>query len=342
MFKITPAILFLGLLLSAGSVISGTDSELRQQRQKQINIIEQISQQMLPNPAWLETAAWRSFLAELRSEEMLSMPLQQFVRHFNRRAHALPFTHFYLLPRRPSDNAAPGSDNAAQSQATVPELAFTQPMAAVGVLRVARFDLDPQLVSAQLAEIHQQKLSALIIDLRGNTGGSFPSVVALSRYLRSESLNAGYFLTRRWFMQHGDYPDQAQRQRIARLQTLDLQAFADMLQRDGALQLELPAHNDPVFTGRLLILTDGDTGSAAEPFVYLMQQQGVTVVGETTDGAMLSGDRVPVDDDLLLFLPVADYMAPDGTRLDLVGVQPDVAVPGEQALDTALDLLACD
>ncbi|MBU1187507.1 MAG: S41 family peptidase [Gammaproteobacteria bacterium] len=342
MFKITLALLFLGLLLCAGSVISGTDSELRQQRQQQIDIIEQISQQMLPNPAWLETAAWRSFLAELRSEAMLSLPLEQFVRHFNRRADALPFTHFHLLPRKPSGKVEAASSSAAQPLAAEPELTFTQPAAGVGVLRVARFDLDPQLVSAQLAEIHQQNLSALIIDLRGNTGGSFPSVVALSRYLRSESLNAGYFLTRRWFMQHGDYPDQAQRQNIAALQTLDLQAFADMLQRDGALQLELPAHNDPVFNGKLLILTDGDTGSAAEPFVYLLQQQGVTIVGEVTDGAMLSGDRVPVDDDLLLFLPVADYVAPDGTRLDLVGVQPDVAVPGEQALATALQLLARD
>ncbi|GAB4123501.1 MAG: hypothetical protein Tsb0027_21430 [Wenzhouxiangellaceae bacterium] len=342
MFKFTPALLCIGLLLSIGCASSGGGSALHQQRQQLIDSIEQISQQMLPNPAWLETAAWRSFLTELRSEEMLSLPLEQFVRRFNQRADALPFTHFHLLPRKPYGKSAAASGTAAQPQVAEPELAFTQPAAGVGVLRVARFDLDPQQVLTQLAEIHQQNLSALIIDLRGNTGGSFPSVVALSRYLRSESLNAGYFLTRRWFMQHGDYPDQAERQRIARLQTLDLQAFADMLQRDGALQLELPAHNDPVFNGRLLILTDGDTGSAAEPFVYLMQQQGVTIVGEVTDGAMLSGDRVPVDDDLLLFLPVADYMAPDGTRLDLVGVQPDVAVPGEQALDAALQLLARD
>jgi len=342
MFKITPALLFLGLLLSAGSAISGTDSELRQQRQQQIDTIEQISQQMLPNPAWLKTAAWRSFLADLRSDEMLSLPLETFVKTFNRRADALPFTHFYLLPRKPSGKAAAAGSSAVQKQVAVPELAYSEPMAGVGVLRLARFDVDPQLVSAQLAEIHQQNLSALIIDLRGNTGGSFPSVVALSRYLRSESLNAGYFLTRRWFMQHGDYPDPAQRQTIARLETLDLKAFADMLQSKGALQLELPAHADPVFSGRLIILTDGDTGSAAEPFVYLLQQQGVTIVGEVTDGAMLSGDRVPVDDDIMLFLPVADYVAPDGTRLDLIGVQPDVSVPGEQALAAALQLLATD
>jgi len=342
MFKTTAATLSICLLLNAGCAISATGSAAQQQRQQQIDTIEQISQQMLPNPAWLKTAEWRSFLADLRSEEMLSLPLETFVKSFNRRADALPFTHFYLLPRKPSGKAVAAGSSAMQKQVAVPELAYSEPMTGVGVLRVARFDVDPQLVSAQLAEIHQQNLTALIIDLRGNTGGSFPSVVALSRYLRSESLNAGYFLTRRWFMQHGDYPDQAQRQRIARLQTLDLQAFADMLQRDGALQLQLPAHNDPVFNGRLLVLTDADTGSAAEPFVYLLQQQGVTIVGEVTDGAMLSGDRVPVDDDLLLFLPVADYVAPDGKRLDLIGVQPDVEVPADQALAVALELLTPD
>ena len=341
MCKITPPALLLCLtLVTACAQQQAIDPQ--QQRLQLISKIEQISNEMLPNPAWLESPQWQAFLADLRSEEMISMPLETFARSFNRRAVDLPFTHFRLLPRQPQRVSAQSADNTDKTKVTASALGFTQPAAGIGVLRVAKFDIDPAMLTAQLAEIHQQTLNALIIDLRGNTGGSFPSVLALSQYLRSEPLNAGYFLTRRWFMQHGDYPDQAQRQAIPKLETLNLAAFADMLQREGALRFDLPAHSDPVFTGKLAILTDGDTGSAAEPFVYLMQQQGVPIVGEITDGAMLSGDRVPVDDDLVLFLPVADYMTPDGKRLDLVGVQPDVAVPADQALAMALELLAED
>ncbi len=341
MCKITPPALLLCLpFVTASEQQKAFDPQ--QQRLQQISKIEQISNQMLPNPAWLESPQWQAFLADLRSEEMISMPLETFARSFNRRADDLPFTHFRLWPRQPRRVSGQSADNTDETNVTASLLGFTQPAAGIGVLRVAQFEIDPALVAAQLAEIHQQNLSALIIDLRGNTGGSFPSVLALSRYLRSGPLNAGYFLTRRWFMQHGDYPDQAQRQAIPKLETLNLAAFAEMLQGEGALRLELPGHSDPVFTGKLAILTDGDTGSAAEPFVYLMQQKGVPIIGETTDGAMLSADRVPVDDDLMLFLPVADYMTPDGKRLDLVGVQPDVAVPAEQALAAALELLAED
>jgi len=337
---ITPALLLCLTLVIACAQQPAIDPQ--QQRLQQISKIAQISNDMLPNPAWLESPQWQAFLADLRGEAFLSMPLETFVRSFNRRADALPFTHYYLLPRKRYLTSTQSADSSAESRESTPRLEFSQPTAGVGVLRVARFEIDPALMTAQLAEIHQQNLSALIIDLRGNTGGSFPSVLALSRYLRSEPLDAGYFLTRRWFMQHGDYPDQAQRQAIPKLETLNLAAFAEMLQREGALRLELPAHSEPVFAGKLAILTDGDTGSAAEPFVYLMQQQGVPIVGETTDGAMLSGDRMPVDDELMLFLPVADYMTPDGKRLDLVGVQPDVVVSADQALIAALDMLAAD
>lgn len=341
MRKIIPAALLVSLNLVTACAQQPV-IEPQQQRLQQINTIEQISNEMLPNPVWLESPQWHAFLADLRSDEMLAMPLETFVRSFKQRADKLPFTHFRLVPRKPmaaSSGTADSSDLAAESTLG---LRFTQPAKGIGLLQVAHFEFEPESFSALSAEMDQADLAALIIDLRGNEGGSFPSVMALSRYLRSEPLDAGYFLTRRWFMQHDDYPDQAQRQAIPKLETLNLAAFAEMLQREGALRLELPAHSDPVFTGKLAILTDGATASAAEPFVYMMQQHGIPIVGETTDGAMLSGDRVPVDDDLVLFLPLADYLTPDGKRLDLVGVQPDVAVPADQALTAALELLAED
>jgi len=79
------------------------------------------------------------------------------------------------------------------------------------------------------------------------------------------------------------------------------------------MRLILPAHDDSIFEGRVVILTDAGTASA-----------------------MLSGESFPMDETFRLFLPVADYVTPDGVRLDRRGVAPDIEVPAEQALERAL------
>lgn len=210
----------------------------------------------------------------------------------------------------------------------------------VALLRVAHFEVEIEDMAQALAEIAMGDFSDLVIDLRGNEGGSFPSVLALARFLTNQETDAGIFLTRRWFARHGDYPDAAARASIPALAVLDLEAFAQQLAEDGAVRLVLPAHDDPVFAGRVIVLTDSETASASEPFVDLMQQAGAHVVGERTAGKMLSAERFPVDDTFRLFVPVADYMTADGRRLDGNGVKPDLQVPAAQALEQALELIA--
>ena len=162
MRRITPPALLLCLTLVTACAQQPA-VEPQQQRLQQINKIVQISNEMLPNPAWLESLQWQAFLADLRGEEFLSMPLETFVRSFNRRADALPFTHFRLLPRQPQHASGQSADNTDETKVTASALGFTQPAAGIGVLRVAKFEIDPAWVTAQLAEIHQQNLAALII-----------------------------------------------------------------------------------------------------------------------------------------------------------------------------------
>ena len=126
---------------------------------------------------------------------------------------------------------------------------------------------------------------------------------------------------------------------ITALETLDLDAFVEKLQREGATRLILPAHDQPIFEGRVVILTDSGTGSACEPLVDRLQRRGIPVVGERTAGAMLSAEFFPMDETFRLFAPVADYVTPDLVRLDRRGVFPDVEVRSEQALAHALAVI---
>jgi len=62
------------------------------------------------------------------------------------------------------------------------------------------------------------------------------------------------------------------------------------------------------------------------------------VVGEPTAGAMLSSETFELSDGWHLVVPVADYIAADGVRLEGRGVEPHVSVSAEDALRKALGL----
>lgn len=315
--------------LFAGAPPSASENALEHRAERVARIV-QVSAAAIANPAFLQTGEWHDFISWLQDDSVLQLDDTAFREAFNQASQALPFSHFRLFWRRPEGASEQGR----------PPVEVTALADDTALLRVRGFDFEPAVMTHVRARIFNGKYQKLVVDLRGNEGGSFPSVVALSSILSGEAIDAGVFLTRKWFIQHGDYPDDSQRAEIAALQTLDLEAFAARLQSDGAVRLVLPPHEEPVFEGRVVILTDRETASAAEPFVYLMQRRGAIVIGERTAGAMLSADRIPIDDTFTLFVPVADYMTADGVRLDQRGVMPDVAVAADAALDAATNLLS--
>jgi len=280
------------------------------------------------DPRWVAGPEWRQFKAMIRTAETQALDDAAFRAAFNDAADALPFSHFRLRWRE--------SRGSADEE---PMIALDWPRDGVARIKVRMFGGDPAEFSARMNEVIDADPKALVLDLRGTPGGSFPTAVALTRALTNESVDAGAWLARGWFERHGDVPDAQQYQTITALETLDLGAYVEKLKREGATRLILPAHDDPIFEGRVVILTDGATGSACEPLVDRLQNRGIAVVGERTAGAMLSGESFPIDETLRLFLPVADYVTPDLVRLDRRGVTPDIEVTGDRALDRALALL---
>jgi hypothetical protein len=87
----------------------------------------------------------------------------------------------------------------------------------------------------------------------------------------------------------------------------------------------------------LYILTNEYTGSAAEAFAYSMKAlDRATVLGEKTRGSAHNIDIEVVQEDFVLHLPVRKPVNPiTGTNWEHTGVEPHIAVPGEQALDKA-------
>lgn len=81
------------------------------------------------------------------------------------------------------------------------------------------------------------------------------------------------------------------------------------------------------YRGRVVVLVDSATGSAAEIFAAVLQDHGrATLVGRRTSGAVLASWFYSLPDGGQLQLSREDYVAPQGRRIEGVGIEPDLAV----------------
>ena len=155
---------------------------------------------------------------------------------------------------------------------------------------------------------------ALIIDLRRNGGGS-PSMIALitSFLLGPEPVHLNSFYER-----NGE-------------KTRQSWTFPYV---PGPR-----TPNKPVY-----VLTGNRTFSGAEEFAYnLKNLKRATIVGETTGGGAHPGGDISVTPHFRVFVPVGRPInAISGTNWEGIGVEPDIAVPQEDALNNAYRLALGD
>jgi hypothetical protein len=147
---------------------------------------------------------------------------------------------------------------------------------------------------------------AVIIDLRHNGGGSPFTIQLLSGYFLGESAHLNSFAWRG-------------REEIVQFWSLPYVPGRMMAETD------------------LYILTSRRTFSAAEEFTYnLKNLKRATIVGETTGGGAHPGGSRIIDDGFLVWVPQGRAINPiTKTNWEGTGIEPHVAVPGEQALDKA-------
>jgi C-terminal processing protease CtpA/Prc len=148
------------------------------------------------------------------------------------------------------------------------------------------------------------KYKSMVLDLRGNSGGSVDTLLHLIRH----------------FFDH------------------DVKV-ADVEMRTKT-ETSIAKSRGPVFPGKLIVLTDSQSASASEVFARVVQleKRGV-VVGDQSAGAVMEAEVFPhrIGLDRVIFFAAeitrANLVMSDGKSLENVGVSPDV-----QLLPTAADL----
>jgi carboxyl-terminal processing protease len=172
-------------------------------------------------------------------------------------------------------------------------------------------------VEALIADLKRQQVEGILVDLRGNGGGSLTEATALT----------GLFI--------------------------DLGPVVQVKDSFGKVEVEQDTASGAAYTGPLAVLVDRNSASASEIFAAAMQDYGrAIVIGEPTFGkgtvqTLIDLNRyVPGNGEDLgrLRLTMAEFYRISGGSTQLRGVEPDILFPtapegaehGERSLDNPL------
>lgn len=290
------------------------------------------------DPKVLEGAPYQTTDQQVQALAVKAGGRDEFIKGFNTLWRNGPFSHVQLAVRRQGAEALAAHLDQLRVGAGATQLRW-QGTVAVLVVDTMMGQDTIEFIERAYQALHERAATALVIDLRRNSGGAF-AVRPLVGHVLREALDGGVFIGQAGATAGASAYDAAQTERLPPWEGWSIRRFWSDVQTQGRLRIRFtplaPRYDGPVY-----VLTSRQTASAAELAVDALQASGrATVVGETTAGQMLSQRMFDLPQGLQLSLPIADYVARHTGRIEGKGVRPQVPVPAEQALQTALDLAA--
>jgi len=224
----------------------------------------------------------------------------------------------------------------------------------IGYVRVATFPgavgLDfAKALDNVIRDFKGQGIQRLIVDIRGNIGGGLGSLRLMS-YLCPGRLEIGYSLTRHR-LRNGYRKETLTRiEKIpaTKAELLMMAVRFKVFQRDRSMTLVTEGLGPQPFHGRIILLINEHTHSAAEMVAsFAKQNRLATLVGTRTAGEVLGGANFKLAGGYVLRMPVAGWYTWQGECIEGEGVEPDVvvdnssqslAVGSDDQLQRALDV----
>jgi len=156
-------------------------------------------------------------------------------------------------------------------------------------IRITEFDeVSVEQFADALATARGSGMKGMIMDLRGNPGGSLNAVVEMARMILPEGMI---------------------------VYTEDKAGKRKEYTCDGKRKLEVP----------LVVLTDTNSASASEIMAGAIKDYGIgTLVGTTTFGKGIVQQIMPFRDGSAVKLTISAYYTPKGNNIHEIGIEPDV------------------
>lgn len=292
----------------------------------------QLTGSKIYNRALLQTDEWQSFVKDMREVSQKMHDDLEMVFAFFYYAQKLPVSHYALMKIRQEEMQR--SDQLEKQrvflQEKTPQTAY---------MKIIAFDGPAHEIESVFSVVKQKNYQNLIVDLRNNSGGSVEAGMSFASNVADTSFYGGVFLTQKYFNQHQSIPAVVDYDKFQHFTEANFDMIISGIHETDVLCLKvIPKENS--YQGNIYILTNGRTASTCEPIVYgLKQQKRATIVGEKTAGAMLNGEIFDLDKGFKMIIPTADYYTSDGYRIDQNGVQPDIEVKQEAALEYVISNL---
>jgi carboxyl-terminal processing protease len=161
----------------------------------------------------------------------------------------------------------------------------------IGTIRIGHFQrTTPQEFDSALLRLRSEGLRLLVLDLRGNPGGSFPAAVQIAER----------------FLDNG----------------VIVSTEGQLL----GLTKTFTAQNSPLFDGPVVALIDADTASAAEVLAGALRTHSRAIlVGQATFGKDSIQRLLHLSDGAAIRLTLARFLLPNGKAF--VGVEPHIVEP---------------
>jgi len=149
----------------------------------------------------------------------------------------------------------------------------------------------------------------VILDIRGNPGAGDPSL--LQRALMDRS----YPLWTEHSAVHGGF--------LLRAYDIAYPEKSDVTTREATVRL----HDQPAFTGRLILLIDRGCTCACEDFAMPFKvSKRAQLIGETTAGSFSFTNSTDFENGMRLNIASVRHTFPDGSRFEGVGITPDIEI----------------
>jgi carboxyl-terminal processing protease len=164
----------------------------------------------------------------------------------------------------------------------------------IGYIKLVEFSAhSTQQMEDAIRALNREKVTAFVLDLRGNPGGLLQNSIEITRL----------------FMNNGVI-----------VKTVDRQGGNEQFRANQTALTELP----------LAVLVDGNSASASEIMAgALKDNKRATIVGSSTFGKALVQSVHGLKDGSGMAVTVAHYYTPNGTDIGHRGVAPDIRVEGE-------------
>jgi hypothetical protein len=295
------------------------------------------TQKYIFDPGYLNSRKWRKFRKKIEKFSFKAKDDIELFFAFNIYSQKLPFSHYQLVLNPPPSHQIETIDN--EPVKTRNNVFFKQIDKQTALLEVKSFSGGAFEMDSVMSIVCERNFENLIIDLRNNGGGGINSADALGGYLINEQTEIGYFVTNKWYAHHGKHNLNFDILPVSTATSTD-KFLEELMTAEGFKSVTNPG--DQYFNGNTYVLISGKTASTCEPLVYSLKTNKIsTIVGENTAGAMLAARPVHIQNNLYLFMAIADFYTPDTkTRLDKIGVSPDIEVPEKEALEYVKKLIA--